>query len=212
MVVERMLLSEENLKKLSKSDRMEVLLHQSAVAIEAQEDASHLLSALELEVNASSAGRPATGQEPPPSTARSSQGKGRMPLDTSGSLPNCLFIRPGTGESHRPCTSAPTRPCTGASSRPGTGSSKYAAGSRPSTATLLALGHSARDELQNDSLPVGALAEVTNDIDYKLKPRLSKAGASVPLAELQRSKVKGRRHDGNARAAQSSISSVMSWD
>ena len=102
---------------------------------------------------------------------------------------------------------------TGMSQRPGSGASR--ASSRPSTTTLLALGHGGQESNVEAGAPLSMvpLTEVTNGIfdadGDKALPRPSSG-----MADLQRNnnKAKGRRVAGNARAAQSSIGSALSWE
>jgi len=192
---------------LSKSDRMDALLQASAKTIAKNEDASHLLSALQAEVDAKS--EPVT----PPSIAGSLPG--RIAAARAG---HALVERPSTYSTQRPDTASSQRPGTALSQRtgtalsprPGTGGTQLSESrpstsastrvSRPSTATLLTLGHAAKAPHRENVSP---LAEVTNT-----------ESEGEPKAELQRTntKVKGRRHATNARAAQSTIATILTWE
>jgi len=230
-------LSEENLKKLStRTEKMEFLLESAKHRIDAQEDASHLLSAVSQLLTVESRpgtgqsnARPATGQD---SIAGSLQQRIAAEREAANARPGTaasqsLSQRPGTGASQRPGTGASQRPGTGVSQRPGTGASERPmtgmsqrpgsgasrASSRPSTTTLLALGHGGQESNVEAGAPLSMipLTEVTNGIldadGDKALPRPSSG-----MADLQRNKAKGRRVAGNARAAQSSIGSALSWE
>ena len=139
-------LSAANLAKLPKSERVDALLSLAQMNIAAEEDASHLLSQVQEEMDRSSYGRPGTGrsQHAPPSTA------GKPPstaggLSIAGSLKGRIqesilsresqfrkghgalrpggASRPGTGLSQMPPSTAASQrpPPTAASERPPTG-------------------------------------------------------------------------------------------
>jgi len=92
-------LTAENLKKLPKDKRMETLLESARHTIDQGEDATHLLSALQDEVNApSSAARPATGQ--------SLAGSNRPPPSIAGSLGQRIQSSLLEAKAYRPSTAA----------------------------------------------------------------------------------------------------------
>lgn len=154
-------LTAANLNKLPKAERIEKLLKVAQMQVDADEDASHLLSQVQDEMDRSS--RPGTGRSSqkqggvyhvaPPSTAQSDR-----PPSTAGGMSIAGSLRGRIKESllsresefrkgkdalkpsvhtGRPGTGMSSRPGTGMSSRPGTGMSQRppstAASQRPPT-------------------------------------------------------------------------------
>ena len=157
-----MALTAENLKKLPKDKRMETLLESARHTIDQGEDATHLLSALQDEVNApSSAARPATGQSlaisnrPPPSIAGSLgqriqssllEAKAYRPSTAAESIASHASLAESLEAEFRnrmalskglpPPSASGSRPPTGCSRPPTSGSRPRTGGSRPPTGQL----------------------------------------------------------------------------